>query len=68
MTQQLKHFIEGALVDATDGAHMTLVDPITERNDTWIMVPPAGDPGPALFDVRSGARGAGDDGTSYATW
>jgi general secretion pathway protein G len=44
------------------------VDPITERNDTWIMVPPAGDPGPAWFDVRSGARGAGDDGTSYATW
>jgi len=44
------------------------MDPITERVDTWIMVLPAGDPGPAWYDVHSGARGLGGDGTSYATW
>ena len=42
--------------------------PITERVDTWIMVLPEGDPGPAWYDVHSGARGLGADGTSYATW
>lgn len=44
------------------------IDPLTERSDTWIMVLPEGDPGPAWSDVRSGARGAAPDGTNYASW
>lgn len=44
------------------------VDPLTERNDTWVMVLPAGDPGPAWYDVRSGARGLAGDGSTYASW
>jgi len=32
------------------------------------MVLPAGEPGPAWYDVHSGARGLGEDGTAYATW
>jgi phenylacetaldehyde dehydrogenase len=31
MTQHLKHFIEGALVDASDGARMSLVGPVDEH-------------------------------------
>jgi general secretion pathway protein G len=59
-----------ALQDLVDGRYLRAVpvDPITERNDTWVMVLPAGDPGPAWFDVRSGARGNGGEGTNYASW
>jgi len=59
-----------ALQELVDAQYLRAVptDPITERADTWIMVLPAGNPGPAWFDVRSGARGAGGDGTMYATW
>jgi general secretion pathway protein G len=59
-----------ALQDLVDARYLRVVptDPITERADTWIMVVPAGEPGPAWYDVHSGARGAGVDGTTYATW
>ncbi len=42
------------------------VDPVTERNDTWIEVPPS--EGGGVQDVRSGAEGTGLDGTPYADW
>lgn len=42
------------------------VDPVTERNDTWIEVPP--NEGSGVQDVRSGAEGTGLDGTPYAEW
>lgn len=42
-------------------------DPITERSDTWIRVPPAGQ-SEGLADLRSGAKGVGTDGTAYASW
>ncbi len=59
-----------ALQDLVDAHYLRAVpvDPITERTDTWTMVLPAGDPGPAWYDVHSGARGLGGDGTPYATW
>jgi general secretion pathway protein G len=59
-----------ALQELVDARYLRAVpvDPITERNDTWIMVLPAGDPGPAWFDVHSGAHGLGSNGTSYASW
>lgn len=31
MTQHLKHFIAGAAVEASDGRHIDLVDPVTEQ-------------------------------------
>lgn len=42
------------------------IDPVTERNDTWIEVPPS--EGSGVQDVRSGAEGKGLDGTPYAEW
>ena len=42
-------------------------DPITERNDAWIAMPPReGDK--AIFDVKSGAPGAAQDGRLYASF
>jgi len=42
-------------------------DPLTDRADTWVPVPPPGGEG-AVMDVRSGARGQARDGSSYASW
>jgi general secretion pathway protein G len=44
------------------------VDPITESATTWQLVPvPEGYRG-AVYDVRSGAPGTGQDGKKYAEW
>ena len=47
-------------------------DPFTRSTTTWVVVPPeydAADPlAQGVFDVRSGAPGAGLDGTAYAEW
>jgi general secretion pathway protein G len=43
------------------------VDPVTDRSDTWVIVPPQGQSN-AVFDVRSGAPGNARDGAPYARW
>lgn len=44
------------------------VDPVTERNDTWILVPPPdGDAlATGVYDLNSGAQGSTRDGVPYA--
>jgi general secretion pathway protein G len=44
------------------------VDPMTDRVDTWQMVTPPGEAGPAWFDLHSGATGTGRNGVPYAKW
>lgn len=44
------------------------VDPITDSNQTWTVLPPADPQKGGVFDVRSGATGNGRDGTPYGTW
>lgn len=44
------------------------VDPITNRADTWVLVPPPAGQTGAVFDVHSGAPGKASDGTPYLTW
>ena len=44
-------------------------DPITDRGDTWVLVPPPGEPGSRrVYDVKSGAEGSGIDGSEYQSW
>ncbi|MBN9409208.1 MAG: prepilin-type N-terminal cleavage/methylation domain-containing protein [Burkholderiales bacterium] len=43
------------------------VDPVTERVDTWVLVPPK-ETERTIFDIRSGAPGEARDGSRYATW
>lgn len=43
-------------------------DPLTRSAATWAVVPPTDPKKGAVFDVRSGAKGAGLDGTPYAQW
>lgn len=44
------------------------VDPITERNDSWIQIAPTEGSALGVFDIRSGAKGKARDGTEYASW
>ena len=44
------------------------VDPITERADSWVLVPPADAALGAVYDVGSGAPGTARDGSTYASW
>jgi len=45
------------------------VDPITERADTWLPVPPPEGAGKGqVYDVHSGAPGASTDGSGFAEW
>lgn len=44
------------------------VDPITESTDTWLIEPvPEGHRG-NVYDLHSGASGAGRDGEDYVAW
>jgi general secretion pathway protein G len=43
-------------------------DPITQSSATWVALPPADPQKGAVFDVKSGAKGAGRDGKPYEQW
>ena len=42
-------------------------DPITERSDTWRIVPPP-DEESGIYDIHSGAEGTAANGQAYADW
>lgn len=42
-------------------------DPITERTDTWQIVPPP-DYSPHVYDVHSGSEELASNGTPYSSW
>jgi len=42
-------------------------DPITERSDTWKIVPPP-DAESGIYDIHSGAEGTAINGQAYADW
>jgi general secretion pathway protein G len=44
------------------------LDPITDADTTWIVVPPEDPQKGGVFDVRSGAQGKALDGTEFSTW
>ena len=43
-------------------------DPVTESNATWVAVAPPDGSKNGVYDVKSGARGTGLDGTAYSDW
>ncbi len=43
-------------------------DPITQSSATWVLLPPADPKKGTVYDVKSGARGAGRDGKPYDQW
>lgn len=43
-------------------------DPITESNSTWALVAPEDPEKGGVYDLRSGAEGAGRNGTPFREW
>jgi general secretion pathway protein G len=43
-------------------------DPVTQSAATWLVVAPADPQLGAVYDVKSGAKGAGRDGKPYEQW
>jgi len=43
-------------------------DPITDRSDTWVILPPPQGTDGQVYDVHSGAAGQARDGRPYAAW
>ena len=44
------------------------IDPTTDSNSTWVVVPPADPDKGAVFDVHSGSSAKAHDGTYYRDW
>jgi general secretion pathway protein G len=44
------------------------VDPITNSNQTWVVVPPESGIEGAVSDIKSGATSQASDGTNYSLW
>ncbi|WP_308447437.1 type II secretion system protein [Parachitinimonas caeni] len=44
------------------------VDPITERRDSWRVIPPPAGTKGNVADVKSGASGNSSEGTPYGDW
>ncbi|MDI1361101.1 type II secretion system protein [Methylotenera sp.] len=44
------------------------VDPITEKNNTWIFTPPEPPLEGDIYDIHSGSKGVAKDGTRYEDW
>jgi len=44
------------------------VDPMTESNTTWMVVPPEDPEKGGVYDIRSGAAGIGRNGKPFREW
>jgi general secretion pathway protein G len=44
------------------------LDPLTDSDTTWIVVPPEDPQKGGVFDVKSGAQGKALDGTEFSSW
>lgn len=44
------------------------VDPVTDKSDTWVIIPPPSVAASGVYDIRSGAGGVGKNGLPYASW
>lgn len=44
------------------------IDPVTESNATWIVVPPEDASKGGVYSIKSGAPGTARNGTAYADW
>ena len=59
-----------ALTDLTKKKYLRSIprDPITDSEETWVIIAPSVDAKGSVYDVKSGAPGNGADGTAYADW
>lgn len=60
----------GALDDLVKNKYLRSIprDPVTESDQTWVVVAPTNGVDGSVYDVKSGASGEGSDGTAYSDW
>jgi general secretion pathway protein G len=70
-----KHFADtgrypAALEDLAAKKYVRFIpaDPITQSESTWVVIAPADPQLGAVYDVKSGAKGAARNGKPYAEW
>lgn len=58
------------LEDLVEGKYIRKlpVDPITEKDSTWVFIPPEPPLEGDIYDIHSGALGTAKDGGKYADW
>lgn len=44
------------------------IDPVTQSEMTWVVVPIPGAETAGVFDVRTGAQGKATDGSEFSAW
>lgn len=44
------------------------VDPVTQSDTTWVLIPPTNNEKGSIFDIKSGAQGNARDGSAYSDW
>ena len=44
------------------------IDPVADKGAAWVLLPPPDDPAGGVWDLRSGAAGAGSDGMAYGDY
>ncbi|HJT62530.1 MAG TPA: prepilin-type N-terminal cleavage/methylation domain-containing protein [Burkholderiales bacterium] len=44
------------------------LDPVTQSDATWVVVPAPGTETAGIFDIRSGAQGRATDGSEFSAW
>lgn len=43
-------------------------DPVLDRSDAWLLIPPTGGGGSGVYDIRSGSEEKARDGSRYSEW
>jgi general secretion pathway protein G len=44
------------------------MDPMTDRSDSWVAIPPPPPAASGVYDVRSGASGVGSNHLPFSAW
>jgi general secretion pathway protein G len=44
------------------------IDPISDRQDTWVLMPPPNGITTGIYDIHSGSQGYGRDGKPFCQW
>ncbi len=60
--ESLARLVEGKYLRAIP------IDPMTDTASTWVGVPHPDGQTTGVYDVRSGAAGAGTEGSTFASW
>lgn len=62
--------LPASLQSLVDGRYLrdVPIDPITDRSDSWVILPSPDGVTVGVYDLRSGAAGLARDGSEFSSW